>query len=504
MHAVEGIMDSAIAMRDLLSINEITAWDEVFRRFEDLPAPDLVRVRFSVDRHEYGSREYAVALPRRSLQVPAESALIGRYLATFLYARLVTDGGNSVTLRAEPPEEEERLLEFLTQALHSLMPRASFYCNFGKPIVIQPEPERGRTPAQKTLIYNGIRHQRPGLILGLDIGGTRIKVVFVENGVRCREVSFEVTREGGAQLVKQVEDLIAAELALVQSERGVRPYLEGIAIAIAAVVKGQSVIRMTNFERWWAKASGLEVPQEALGPPLFGEDYRVINELPQRLRSRFGVGRVAFINDANAFGLQEASSCPEAGDATMIVMTLGTGIGYVKVTGAQIEELTHQGGHMVVSLGGVAGEPPVDPGCGHHGCIAAFASATALDRRLRERLDQRRVSTKLIDDCLQILKEAAHWLAIATAEFAVIVPELQRLVLGGCVVQGATGEYLIREVRAALQERFPELAGRMQVRLSQTDVEWGGAMGAAQYISSLAAFEPSQATDMTMPASAHV
>ena len=102
---------------------------------------------------------------------------------------------------------------------------------------------------------------------------------------------------------------------------------------------------------------------------------------------------VTFENDANAAAYGEYWVGSGRDFQSMVLLTLGTGIG----CGIIIGDLVVQGAH---SHGGEAGHVIIDPrddarmcGCGWRGHLEAYASATAVIKRTREALDAGRASS---------------------------------------------------------------------------------------------------------------
>ena len=106
-------------------------------------------------------------------------------------------------------------------------------------------------------------------------------------------------------------------------------------------------------------------------------DYPVRNEIEKRLGAP-----VILENDANvaAFGEKWLGAGRHVGD--MAMLTLGTGVGGGLVLNGKIW-------HGMTGMAGEFGHMTVDPdgqlcGCGNHGCLEQYASATAIVRMARE------------------------------------------------------------------------------------------------------------------------
>ena len=87
--------------------------------------------------------------------------------------------------------------------------------------------------------------------------------------------------------------------------------------------------------------------------------------------------RTALINDARSFTLAESRMGAAAEHATVVCVTLGTGVGRgVVVDGASAGPHGHVGelGHQVIDLDGPR------CGCGNRGCVEAFVAGPAICR----------------------------------------------------------------------------------------------------------------------------
>jgi glucokinase len=176
----------------------------------------------------------------------------------------------------------------------------------------------------------------------------------------------------------------------------------------------------------------------------------------------------AYQNDANAAAYGEfwVGAAKEA--KSMVLFTLGTGVG----GGIILEDTIIEGEH---SHGGELGHMRIampdtgrQCGCGARGCLEAYASATNVVRRAREDMACYRGSTKLRqyytandDDftskiifqhavegdelALKVVEDTAYYLALgASAVIATVDPEM--IVFGGGMV--AAGEWFRMKIEA--------------------------------------------------------
>ena len=104
----------------------------------------------------------------------------------------------------------------------------------------------------------------------------------------------------------------------------------------------------------------------------------------QHIQQVFGLP-TAFQNDANAAALGEFWVGAGRGCRSMVLFTLGTGVGGGIVLGGRVLAGEHSHGaelgHQKIEM-----SSPRQCGCGRWGCLEAYASATAVVKRTREAL----------------------------------------------------------------------------------------------------------------------
>lgn len=187
--------------------------------------------------------------------------------------------------------------------------------------------------------------------VGVDIGGTFTKVGTVE-----KVVSFATPHDKTTlcnKIVEAVSGLNTVDLC-------------GVGIGCPGLVKGGVVRFMPNLQ---------------IGD--FGGE-----EIQKMLNVRTVV-----INDANAAALGE---CLAAGFSDAVMLTLGTGVGGGIVLGGKIYDgMGGAGelGHMIVKADGRK------CGCGMRGCLEAYASATALEKKVKRAVARDKNSVMAKMDC---------------------------------------------------------------------------------------------------------
>lgn len=190
------------------------------------------------------------------------------------------------------------------------------------------------------------------LYLGVDLGGTNIKVALVdENGEILQEASTPTNLPRPAEAV--CDDIAALCNQLAEGKQ-----VAGIGVGCPGTVDGSMVLYSNNLD-WHDFAMG---------------DY---------LTAKTGLS-VKLGNDANVAALGEAVAGCAKGAQSAVVVTLGSGVGSgVVLDGKMLTGYTGAAselGHMV--LQDVPGAPRCT--CGRPGCFESLASATALIRMTKE------------------------------------------------------------------------------------------------------------------------
>jgi glucokinase len=218
-----------------------------------------------------------------------------------------------------------------------------------------------------------------------------------------------------------------------------------------AVIGRLIAIGTTALERWPGVASlGIGVP--GLFDPASGA-YRFLVNTPgdwagrpvaPPLADALGVP-AALINDARAFGLAELRLGAGRGVASIVGLTLGTGIGGVFAIDGRVI-LGHDGtagelGHQTLDRDGP------QCGCGNRGCLEAFARADRIAAACGTETAEAAVEAARAGDARALagLAEVGRWLGIGIANMIVVVSP-DRVVIGGGVA--AAGELLFEPIRA--------------------------------------------------------
>ncbi len=178
------------------------------------------------------------------------------------------------------------------------------------------------------------------------------------------------------------------------------------------------------------------------------------------LRKKTGLA-VIIENDANCAGWGEFVAGAGAGCQSMVMITLGTGIGGALILGGALhtgrDGAAGEIGHMCIQYGGR------QCGCGGRGCVEAYASATSVVKRFTEAVTGGKASKLPVeggvscrdifvaagegDACAaEIVDETATYLGVFCSSLAEILnPE--RCIFAGGMIQA--GEAFIEKIRRA-------------------------------------------------------
>ena len=203
---------------------------------------------------------------------------------------------------------------------------------------------------------------------GVDIGGTTVKLgLFSEAGAIVEKWEIVTRTENeGAAILPDVAEAINGKL----EQHGIeKEQVLGIGVGVPAPVTVDGIVNGSANLGWKYKNAKKEL-EELTG-----------------LTAEFG-------NDANVAALGEMWKGGGVGYRNMIMITLGTGVGGGIIINGKI--LTGENGaggeigHMCVNL-----EETDTCGCGGHGCLEQYASATGIVRMAKQKLEEETRETTL-------------------------------------------------------------------------------------------------------------
>jgi glucokinase len=310
----------------------------------------------------------------------------------------------------------------------------------------------------------------PPYHVGLDVGGSTMKAGVVDDaGQPLSGVSLPTEAHRGQEL--GLERMCETIRAAVESAGLTMSQIASIGVATPGL---------------------MDIPAGIiLDPP----NLRPWRNVPVRqfIHDRFGLP-TAFQNDANAAALGEHWAGAGRGVRSLVLFTLGTGIGGGIILDGKVLEGRHSHGaeigHTKIEM-----TRPRECGCGRFGCLEAYASATAVVKRAHEAMEGQRsvlhevqkakgeLTARDVFDAAEkdelagrVVEMTAYYLAVGAMNLMhVIDPDM--VVFGGGMT--AAGEGLMERIRHHVRElAFPVPAERTIIRYAQLGSD-AGFIGAA-------------------------
>lgn len=317
--------------------------------------------------------------------------------------------------------------------------------------------------------------RQPPFYLGIDLGGTNIKSGVVDDLGRAFEgISIETEAERGPEF---------------------------------------GLLRLVEAGNRAVKASGLEwsrITAVGLGSPgtMDIREGMLLNppnlpgwvNFPIRHRLGEALSKPTILqNDANAAAYGEYWSGAGRGTNSLVMFTLGTGIGCGIIDHGKVIEGRHshgaECGHIIIQMEGGR-----KCSCGRFGHLEAYASATALVKRAIEALAENpksalaelhnhdELTSRTIHDAAEagdplasrLMSDTARYLAVgAVSLMHTIDPDI--VLFGGGMI--AAGEKFLDQIRAEIQKlAFPVPAAKTRIEYAQLGGDAGfiGAAGCAR------------------------
>jgi glucokinase len=253
--------------------------------------------------------------------------------------------------------------------------------------------------------------------LGLDLGGTNIKLVVVEDGrVVDRAEAPTLSEEGAAAVLERMAELV----------RGAG-HVGSVGVALPGLFDADGVaVLLPNLHGDWTG--------------------RAIREPLERSLD----SRVSLINDGHAFALAEATFGAGRGGGNVMCVVCGTGIGGGLVLDGRLhlgpEQRAGEFGHHTVVEDGPLCE------CGNHGCLELYAGARRIAAAARAVSFDDVVARVRVGDAqaAAALERAGTLVGLEIANVLIFVcPD--RVVVGGGVA--AAGDAFLGPLRDSVADR---------------------------------------------------
>ena len=296
------------------------------------------------------------------------------------------------------------------------------------------------------------------LFVGLDVGGTTMKAGVVDDQGQPRSAVSLPTEAYKGQ--EQGLERMCETIRLAVDKAGLQPHqIAAIGVATPGTmdIPGGIILDPPNLHPW------KNVP------------------VRQTIHDVFKVP-TAFQNDANAAAYGEYWVGAGKGARSMVLFTLGTGVGGGIVIGDLVLEGEHSHGaelgHTKIEM-----TNPRQCGCGRWGCLEAYASATAVVKRTLDALNHDagrsalhavmkkygEITSKDVFDAApsdplaaKIVEETAFYLAVGAMNMMhTIDPDI--VVFAGGMI--AAGDRFLDRIRHHVRElAFPVPAEKTQIR----------------------------------------
>lgn len=213
--------------------------------------------------------------------------------------------------------------------------------------------------------------------LGVDLGGTNIKVGLVDKDLK----------------------IISKNKLPTRAQRTACEIVDDIAILCRSLIE-ENNITFDDIEYIGIAAPGSVDPK--LGIIRYANNIKMDNfPIAEELKKRLPVKKVLLENDANAAALAEVKAGAGRGYTDLVMITLGTGVGGgIVIDGKLYSGFNYSGaelGHTVIEFGG---RPCT---CGRLGCFETYSSATGLINMTKEKMIEYvdSIMWDLVDDNLE-------------------------------------------------------------------------------------------------------
>jgi len=305
--------------------------------------------------------------------------------------------------------------------------------------------------------------------VGIDIGGTKIAGALVDDaGKIVRELRVPSPISDSTQMVEAIATVIN-ELTSSHQVVGV-----GVAAAGFLDADREIMFHAPNIAAWRNEPLKSRIQDKT--------SYPVLLE-----------------NDANAAGWAEFRFGAGRGVQSMIMLTIGTGVGGAIISEGRLLKggfgIGGELGHVLAVPGGKS------CGCGLQGCLEAYASGTALLHAARELADSddlvgarlrelkaeqgalsgEQVYEAIMEDdpaALRLISELGEKLGSAIGSVFVPVLDPELAVIGGGV--SSVGDRLLEPIRSGYSSSLPAKGYRPELRIVKAEfMNQAGLIGAA-------------------------
>lgn len=205
---------------------------------------------------------------------------------------------------------------------------------------------------------------------GADLGGTTCKLgLFTTEGELIDKWEIPTdTSDNGANILKDISDAVHGKM--IEKDL-TKDMVQGLGIGVPGAVTADGIVNRCVNLGWG------------------------IVEIEKELSELSGL-KVKAANDANIAALGESWVGSGRGSDSLVMVTLGTGIGGGVIVNGRIL-VGHTGAAGEIGHINVNEDELEECGCGNHGCVEQYASATGIVRVAKRRLAQTQKPSGLRD-----------------------------------------------------------------------------------------------------------
>jgi len=270
-----------------------------------------------------------------------------------------------------------------------------------------------------------------GRAIGIDLGGTKILAGVIERSGKVGE-----TREIATPTQSQAA-LLAAVVGIVAELRGPGIGVVGLGVPVRIDMRSGRALAAVNLPLHDVALA--EVLGERVGLP------------------------VAVVNDGSAAAFAEFHHGAGRGSSTLVLLTLGTGVGGGIVLDGTLYRGWSEVGHMVIVEDG----EPCQGTCTGRGHVESYCSGTAADRLARRALGPGASARDLVEARHPLLARIGRHLGAAVASLQNLFDPDVVVIGGGFGV--SAGELLLGPVRSVILHETLAPGGK-NVRLAVAEL----------------------------------
>ena len=312
----------------------------------------------------------------------------------------------------------------------------------------------------------------------------------VEHNIKSKVVGVDISNELTTYAIVDVRGNILAESSFPTSD------YDDVNNFVAALSENIITLVEANVGYENIRSIGLSAPsassvsgciENAANLP-----WKGIIPMAAMLRDRLGLA-VALSNDAHVSALGEYTFGSAHGMKNFIIISLGVGLGSCFFTeGADhVGHLGYAGefGHTCVTDGGRV------CGCGHQGCLEAYAGAAGIIRTAQELMaesdapslmrDLTKLSPRTIHECCEkgdemaqeVFQRTGYVLGLGLANYASIIDPEAIILTGGI---SHAGKWLLDSVQESFESHvFGNMKGKVKIFISKLNDRERDVLGAS-------------------------